>query len=213
MIYTLPNATNRRNRVTGWALAGVFSITFCTLVAHKVSHYLLTERLDVKAELTALLQLEARIATLEQAEVSAPNAAGVNYTDLNELNDSLNERIAELATAMMAVASQSEVEALQIRLQRVEKDTISPVAPPSPAKSKKPAAKAKKILHAPLEILGQELRGGERFLSVGPLGTQSLEQCRLIRIGEVYSGWKLDEVDEKAATFSFEGVTHRLSFQ
>jgi hypothetical protein len=129
------------------------------------------------------------------------------------VNESLNQRITELANVMTAVASQTDLSALLHRVQQIELNQIpSPVVTIS-SKPKSRSAKPQKLAAPPLQILGLELRGDERFLSVGPLGTESLEQCQLIRIGETYAGWRLEHIDDQTAVFTGNGQTHRLSIR
>lgn len=210
MTYPLTDAPKLRSRLASWTTPTLFFLTLCALVSHQLRLSELTEHLANKADAINLQRLTDRVATLEAHYSTVPQTQnGVSYSELNQLNDSFNDRIIELSSAMADVASQTDLDALQQRVQQLEVKPSIPSAPRTP-KPKRPVRKPQAAVTPDLQVLGQELRGGERFLSVGPLNAQSLDQCRLIRIGESYAGFRLDVIEQDTAVFSANGQTHRL---
>jgi hypothetical protein len=62
----------------------------------------------------------------------------------------------------------------------------------------------------PFRLVGLELRGGETFLAITAANAVSLAEASVLRIGDVEDGWRLEALDEKSATFRFDGQLHRL---
>jgi len=214
MIYTLPNRANLRNRATRWASPFIVSMTFCALAANQIYLFGLTQRLEAKADLTDQQHLTDRVMTLEADIARAPDSqSGVSYSDLNLVNDSFNDRLTELANVMTGVATQTDLATLLQRVQQLESNQNQPSAQTVVAPPKHKPRKLKKPQVLPFQILGQELRGGEHFLSVGPLESQSLEQCQLIRRGETYAGWRFEAIHEQSAVFTANGQTLRLTIR
>lgn len=214
MINLVSKESRARSHLTRWTNPALFAITFCTLCAFQVQLTGLAQRLDLKQDVSTEQQLASRIAALEETSSAYSTPFnGVSYSDLNALNDSFNERITELATAMTTVPSRADLEALLERVQRIEKNANQRAADAVAKKTRPTPVKRKKAIEFPLQILGQELRSGERFLSVGTLGEPSVDQCRLMRIGETHLGWKLESIDTDSAVFANEGTTHRLSIR
>ncbi|MNI13340.1 hypothetical protein D3C73_665580 [compost metagenome] len=216
MIYALASTPKLRCRLTSLALIGFFTAASCTLVSQQIRLSELTQHLDELADSTALQHISDRVLELERsAATSLSDPAGVSYAELNQINDSLNERITELANAMAAVATQSDLVAITQRIQQLESNLVKPERPPASVRTKKPARTPKSpTSNAPaIQILGQELRGGEQFLSVGPSGSQKLTQCQLLRIGETYLGFTLVAIEGPSAVFSADGQIHRLTIR
>jgi hypothetical protein len=212
MTYAIPAGSNIRGRLTRWSSPLLFSITFCALLSHQFALSGLTQNQVMDSK--DLQHIDERVLVLEKsAAVASSEQSGVSYSDLNALNDSFNERITELATAMTAVASQAELQALEQQVQKIEKNRVQVLTAPASTKPHKPRSKPRIVVEFPLQILGQEIRGGEHFLSVGAIGAESLDQCQLIRVGETYMGWKLDGVEGQSAVFTANGATRRLNIR
>ena len=212
MIYAIPAGSNIRGRLTRWSSPLLFSITFYSLLSHQFALSGLTQNQVIGSK--DLQHIDERVLVLEKsAAVASPEESGVTYSDLNALNDSLNERINELATAMTAVVSQADLQALEQQVRKLATNRVQALTPPASTKPHKSRSKPRKVEEFPFQILGQEIRGGEHFLSVGAIGAESLDQCQLIRVGETYLGWKLDDVDGQSAAFTANGATRRLNIR
>lgn len=214
MINLASKESRARSHLTRWTNPALFAITFCTLFGFHMQLSGLAQRLDLKQDVSSEQQLASRVSALEEASSTHSTLPpGVSYSDLNALNDSFNERVGELATAMTVVASRADLELLLERVQRIEKNETQRAVDAVAKKTRPTLSRRKKAIEFPLQILGQELRSGERFLSVGTLGEPSVDQCRLMRIGETHLGWKLESIDTDSAVFATEGNTHRLSIR
>ena len=63
----------------------------------------------------------------------------------------------------------------------------------------------------PFRVLGVELRGGERFLSITSTAAASLAGARLLREGDADGGWHLQSIEARAAVFRVDGQVQRLA--
>ena len=63
----------------------------------------------------------------------------------------------------------------------------------------------------PFRVLGVELRGGERWLSVRPKADGSLAATQFLREGEAIGDWRLLSIDAHAALFDVNGLRVRVA--
>ena len=82
----------------------------------------------------------------------------------------------------------------------------APPRRPPPAEAARPTT-----VEPPFRLLDIELRAGERFLSIAPADSRSLAAVRVLRLGETESGWRLESLEGRTATFLFNGQARRLS--
>lgn len=66
----------------------------------------------------------------------------------------------------------------------------------------KPKQPVLKPLVPPLAILSIESRGGELFVSVAPSKSATLNQIKLLRVGDIYRSWQLKSIKTNAAVFT-----------
>lgn len=138
--------------------------------------------------------------------------------DTGEYRDELivlRQRLDSIEQALPGSAIQSDAPALYARmehlesrvgkLQRAPRAARKPVAPPKPAQPQHD--------EPPFVALGVELRGGERFVTVGPRNGTSLSQLRLLRVGESEAGWRLDAVTRDRAVFRSNDQVHSFTLQ
>jgi hypothetical protein len=116
-------------------------------------------------------------------------------------------------TAIAGAAAMADLQTLKDQLQQLESKHQPTTPSPAPSKLKLKPRKASKPTEPSFQIIGRELRGGERFLSINPLGGESLEQSRILRIGETYAGWRLQGFDEHTAVFVVDGELRRLNIR
>ena len=76
-------------------------------------------------------------------------------------------------------------------------------SPPQAAKPKAP--------EPPFNVVGLELRGGERFVSIASRGATSLTDLRLLREGESIGAWQLQTIDAHAVVFLVDDQTVRVA--
>ncbi|WP_372437163.1 hypothetical protein ACCM60_18550 [Pseudomonas chlororaphis subsp. aureofaciens] len=163
-------------------------------------------------------QLDALAARLGQAEqqVAANKqvAAPVAPEALAMVRTELEARLALIEASMEASRADPSTEqsllALQGRVAKLEA-TPPPGKAGAPVPRTKPiAARAPKVLQPPFQVMGVELRGGERFLAVAPRSATSLSQIRLLRVGESESSWTLEAIGSAQATFRVDGKAQQL---
>ena len=63
----------------------------------------------------------------------------------------------------------------------------------------------------PFNVVGLELRGGERFVSVASHGAAALTGLRLLREGESIGAWQLQTIDAHAVVFLVDDQTVRVA--
>lgn len=212
MIYTTSSDKTLRTRLLRWTQPLVLSVTCCVLISHQLALTGLGKRPVEQVDSTVLQHLEDRVMELELSALDAQRGKNiVTQEDLSDLNAAIKGRVIDIETAISVTASQADLQALIQRVELVESGPKKMVQGLPPNKPSRRTRTPKKVAEPTFQILGRELRGGEDFLSIGPTGTQALGQTRLIRIGESYSGWRLESIDEQFAVFVADGITQRLS--
>src|SRR5690606_23800631 len=100
---------------------------------------------------------------------------------------------------------QARVNGIETRLERTRQ-----VA--SAARPRAPVATKPKVPEPPFRVLGVELRGGERFLSITSTAAASLAGARLLREGDAEgAGWQLQSIEAQAGVFQVNGQTQRVA--
>lgn len=165
------------------------------------------------ASTTQTQALEGRVIALQEQFASgrrqpAPlsQAAFANAREALETRLTALERSADDAVHggdMQAI--RAALEKLQTEVDALRKRDSEKAPAPRPAKRSSP-----KVPAAPFQILGLESRGGERFLSIAPTGSVSLDQARLLRPGEADDDWRLESLEPHRATFQVRGVKREL---
>jgi hypothetical protein len=101
------------------------------------------------------------------------------------------------------------IETLEKQVAKVRRTVLAPKAA-----EPMPSAQDKALLQdPPFSIIGTELRGGERFLSIAPINAQSVGQIRVLRPGESEAHWRLESLDATNAHFNVDGVARRLTLR
>lgn len=146
----------------------------------------------------AVEQLQQRPATLPQAHYEADRQA----LDLRlaVIEQALGERL----TADSLQALQARVARLEARSAQRQANRVTPSARTTAPAKPKPAEPT-------FQVIGAELRAGERFLSILPADATALAHVRLLRAGEEEGGWWLEAIDGDAAVFRQTGETRRVS--
>ncbi|MGF6513077.1 hypothetical protein ABH912_000543 [Pseudomonas sp. BT76 TE3572] len=214
MIYTTSSNSKLRAQLLLWSTPLWLSLASVVLISHQVSLSRLGESVQEQTDSVKLQLLEERIIELEQSNLDTPeNPNTVTQTEFNLHNDTLSRRIADLRTELAGTAAIADLQVLQGQLQALESKHLQTAPSPAPAPLKLKSRKPNKPPEPTFQIIGRELRGGERFLSINPLGSQSLEQSQVMRIGETYAGWRLRSFDAQAAEFVVDGEIRRLNIR
>lgn len=155
--------------------------------------------------------LAARINVLEhQTEAAKRQPKPVVQGDFDAARHALEERLTHVEQAQATDANGDDIKALQARIgvleARLKKGAPSAAAHHKTAKAAKP-----KVPEPPFNVVGLELRGGERFVSIAPRGAAALTDLRLLREGESIGAWQLQAIDAHAVVFRVGDQTVRVA--
>lgn len=170
-----------------------------------------------------VLLLEETVAGLAGQLAVLQEWPGEHQNHLVEMQRELHERIRILSDNLAGLAKQSEFQALQVQLQQLQHDVqalqaapvVKPAAPAGVTSSgggkNRAAGQAGTIVRPPFKVLGVELRGGERLLSVLPAGEASVTSVILLHAGQHIGQWRLEVIEERHAVFKVGARTHRIA--
>jgi len=127
----------------------------------------------------------------------------------------IEQRLTQLSREITARVPAEDFQSLRDRVQAVEKQAMTArrSVPRPPSTNTTVAAPVQKLplLQPPFSIIGIELRGSQRFLSIAPFGATAIGELRMLRPGDSESGWRLDALGDKTAQFTVDGVHHQLT--
>ena len=171
----------------------------------------LIEQSRSSAQDAQMQALATRISDLEhQAEAAKRQPKPVVQGDFDAARQALEERLAHVEQAQATDAHGDDIKALQARVGVLEARLKSRAL--SATTSRKTAETAKpKVPEPPFNVVGLELRGGERFVSIASRGATALIDLRLLREGESIGAWQLQAIDAHAAVFRVDNQTVRLA--
>ena len=212
---SFPQAPSESAARTRWLkiAATVWLLLTSTLAAvNSVGLSRLSEQAEASAQDAQVQALGLRLAELEQqAKVDRRRPAPLGQVEFATAQRALDERIARVEAAQSADSLaidlqtlQARVHGIETRLEKARKATA--VAPRRAPEVTKPALPV-----PPFQVVGVELRGGERFLSVAPMAATSLGSVRLLREGDADGGWHLQSIEARAAVFRVDGQVQRLA--
>ena len=215
---TLPSESPPKPRVR---VLHVCAATWLLLISTAVivNHVALSRLLEEKQSSTQSVEfaaLSGMVAELAQGlSAIERQPAPVTQAGLASVHQALEERLSGIEQSVADQVPVSELASLRKRLDEIEARTqrarqVSPPAAPAPRPPQTESVQPR-IVEPPFRLLGTELRAGERFLSVAPEGAASLSAVRILRPGEIESGWRLESLDGHTAVFSFEGQVRQLA--
>ncbi len=192
--------------------AGVWLVLVSAIaIVDSVGLSRLIEQSRSSAQDAQVQALATRISDLEhQAEAAKRQPKPVVQGDFDAARQALEERLAHVEQAQAADAHGDDIKALQARVGVLEARLKSRAL--SATTSRKTAETAKpKVPEPPFNVVGLELRGGERFVSIASRGATALIDLRLLREGESIGAWQLQAIDAHAAVFRVDNQTVRLA--
>lgn len=151
-----------------------------------------------------LEQLQEQVTTL----TSAPTSLSETHFAIER--QTLLDQIEAIKRTLPDFALASELEAIRDQVRRVgrpQKARRAEAASPPVAK----AVAQPDELHPPFTVIAVEGRGGERFLSVLPLGSRTLADVQLLRVGEALDTWQLSSIEAATALFQVGERQHRVA--
>jgi len=192
--------------------AGVWLVLVSGIaIVDSVSLSRLIEQSRSSAQDAQVQALATRISDLEhQAEAAKRQPKPVVQGDFDAARQALEERLAHVEQAQATDAHGDDIKALQARVGVLEARLKKRA--PSATTSRKTAETAKpKVPEPPFNVVGLELRGGERFVSIASRGATALTDLRLLREGESIGAWQLQAIDAHAVVFRVDDQTVRVA--
>ena len=207
----LPEENAGRARWFKIAAAAWLLLVSVLAVVNSVGLSRLSEQSQASAQDTHVQALNTRVAELEQQAAASKNQPKpVTQPDFEAARKALDERLTQVEQAQAADAHAGDLQALQARMGDLEarmKRTAAPAA--APRRTAEPAKP--KVPEPPFNVVGVELRGGERFLSVTAPKASSVLDVWLLREGDAVGAWHLLAIEARAAVFRVDGQTQRLA--
>lgn len=159
---------------------------------------------------------------------AAIKALRITSSDLlstqNQIGQQLNQFVADLESLKQSLpkpVASVDLKPLELRLSELKEQLLQVrVQAASQPRTKAPSSHSGKprlapraqIQAPPFSIMGSETRGPERFLSLVPIGEQTLRSVRLVQPGESFAGWRLENLNTGTAVFSIAGqAPHTLA--
>ncbi|MEN1398769.1 hypothetical protein [Pseudomonas aeruginosa] len=212
---TFPQAPEAGRRTRWFKIAAGIWLLLISLIAvvNSVGLSRLTEQARRDTQETQIKALAEQVAELaQQAEAGKRQPKPVSQAEVAAARQTLETRLASLEQAQAAVAHASDLQALQDRVGAVEtRQQELRSATPATLRPRVPVAVKPKVPTPPFRVVGLELRGGERFLSIAAPATNSLANVRLLREGDSDGGWQLQSIEAHAALFLVNGQPQRVA--
>ena len=207
----LPDENAGRARWLKITAAAWLLLVSILAVVNSVGLSRLSEQSQASAQDAHVQALNTRVAELEQQAAASKNQPKpVTQPDFEAARKLLDERLAQVEHTQGADAHAGDLQALQARMGDLEarmKRTAAPAA--APQRTAEPAKP--KVPEPPFNVVGVELRGGERFLSIAAPGVAAVRELRLLREGDAIGAWQLQVIEAHAAVFRVDGQTQRIA--
>ncbi|KMK85836.1 hypothetical protein [Pectobacterium brasiliense] len=174
----------------------------------------LAERKQVDDSMQQIRVLEESVTELvDSMQVLQTHTLPASATALRELQQNLENRLAQIEQMQENQASTQAVQTLRDELERLKsQQAVAHPSPPTTHSTASPTATTPRKMPFPFRILGLELRAGQRMVSLAPTsGKLSSNQIQLVSLGETVDQWRLDAIEGDTAIFSRAGQTRRLA--
>ena len=212
---TLPQASPERGSRTRWLkIAAAFWLLLISAVAliNSVGLSRLAEQTQSSAQDAQVNALGLRVADLEhQANADKRRPVPISQAEFANARQALVERMPPHEEADEARAFAVDLQTLQTRVNGIDTRQEKTRQVASAARPRAPVATKPKVPEPPFRVLGVELRGGERFLSITSTAAASLAGARLLREGDAEGGWQLQSIEAQAGVFQVNGQTQRVA--
>ncbi|AWL00816.1 hypothetical protein GRH76_28940 [Pseudomonas aeruginosa] len=212
---TFPQASSERDSHTRWLkIAAAFWLLLISAVAliDSVGLSRLAEQTQGSAQDAQVRALGLRVADLErQTEAHERRPAPISQAEFATARQALDERMTRLEEAAETRALAVDLQTLQARVNGIETRLEKARQVASVARPRAPVATKPEVPEPPFRVLGVELRGGERFLSITSTAAALLAGARLLRAGDAEGGWQLQSIEAQAGVFQVNGQTQRVA--
>ena len=206
--------TERSHRTTLLRVAGATWLLLISAVV-VIDHVILSTRADRTEDAvpaTQLSELEAQLAELaREIEQQRQEPAALPLGRYESERVALDQRLEALEQAVDDRPT-VDLQSLQTRIDRLEVRLATVRSAPTDASRPPVRAPARpRPIEPSFRVIGVELRGGERFLSILPADAAALAQARLLRAGETEAGWRLEVMEDGGAVFRHGDEVRRLT--
>ena len=209
----LPQSLPEQDRRTRWLriVAAAWLLLVCAItIINSVGLSRLTEQTHLSQQDAQLKALTTRMSDLaRQVDAHEHQPKPASQADFAAARQALEERLTKIEQAEAGDAHADDVQALQARVAAIETRQQQATQTVTPTVSR-PAAVKPTPPEPPFRVVGVDLRGGERFLSIMPPATAKLGSIQLLREGDSEGGWQLQSVESHAALFVVNGHTLRV---
>lgn len=211
---TTPQMLAPEERRSRWPkiAAGVgLALVSVLAIVNSVGLARLTEQSRTSAQDAHVQALGTRVGELEQqAETLRRQPKPVAQADLDAVRQALEARLSQVEQAQATQPPSADLDALRTRIGDIEARLKKSAAPAAvPRRSAEPVKP--KVPEPPFRIVGVELRGSERFLSVAAPKASSVLDVWLLREGDAVGAWHLQAIEARAAEFRVDGQTQRIA--
>ncbi|WP_126977408.1 hypothetical protein [Saezia sanguinis] len=204
-----------------------FAITLAWLLVLSISHFIhkgqmtALEHATNDQQNTALIQsLQTRLIDfteqLESIIVNLSDEQAITASQLQDLSRLVDQRFADIQSRLQndppdLATFHERLDKLDEQIMQLSKKQQTPPAQKAtPPRTSRNTLKPQNPSAPSFLLIGSELKGGERLLSVAPKIAPTLSNARPIRVGETVDGWTLQEFDGRLATFESQGQIHKL---
>lgn len=207
-------ASNDRRRMTLLRVAiatWLLLISAAVLIDH-VALLNLAKQAEANAPSAQVAVLETRLAGLaQQVEQRQRQPASVPQSHYDADRKALDQRLVVIEQAQGERLTADGLRPLEARMARLERRLAQRQTSSVTPRARATVPTKPKPVEPSFQVIGAELRAGERFVLILPAGETALAQVRLLRAGEEEGGWRLDAIDGDIAVFRQAGETRRLS--
>ncbi|UXS01870.1 hypothetical protein [Agrobacterium tumefaciens] len=206
--------SGRRSRVP---LLRVATITWVLLISagavvnHVALSNLATHAGD-NAQSGQVAAMEARLAELgQQIEAQRQRPDALTTAQFETERQAIEQRVSRIEQALGKRLTAESLSPLQSRIEQLETRMAKAAqVAPTPTRTRKTQASKPKAAVPPFKVIGLEMRGGERFLSILPTGAAASPLTGVLRPGETEAGWRLETIEDHTAVFQNGGQVLRV---
>lgn len=204
----------RHSRVT---LLRAATITWALLIStgavvNHVSLSNLATQAGGSAQSAQVAALEARLAELsQQLEAQHQQPDTLTTTRFDTERQAIEQRLSRIEQALGERLTAESLAPLHSRIEQLESRLAKAAqVAPTPTRPRKNQASRPKAAVPPFKVVGLEMRGGERFLSIQPAGGAAAPLTGVLRPGESEAGWRLETIEDRTAVFQNNGQVLRV---
>jgi len=207
----MPSTGEGRTRWTKIAAGVWLALVSVLAIVNSVALSRPAEQGPSSAQDAHVQALVSRVGNLErQAEAAGRQPKAIAQADFEAARNALDARLAQLEQAQAAQTPTGALDALRARVSEIE-SRLKKAAAPTTAPRRTAEPVPPKVPEPPFKVIGVELRGSQRFLSVSAPNASSVLDVWLVREGDTVGAWHLQAIEARAAVFRVDGQTQRIA--